>query len=166
MHIYYTPQSYSSVVIATSSSVCFPFSCNFVLFFLSKIFFRSRSIFNRTISTLLGLIPTLTVAPFAFSRCTLSICKIHFFLYTLMTLPAWALLKGPRVTRTSSSFLTGTDRTEYFCLSSLDNGADISFLLTLLGAEKCAFRHFLREDDTAEFFFMAGSSTEYIKSPM
>merc|ERR1712179_390375 len=63
-------------------------------------------------------------------------------------------LKGPLVIRTSSSFLMGIDRT--LCLSrrSFDNGADINFLRTLLGAEKYALRHFLLDDETLLFFFI------------
>ena len=49
------------------------------------------------------------------------------------------------------------DLTEYFCRNSLDRGALINFLLTLLGAEKCALRHFRRDEDTVLCFFIFGS---------
>lgn len=56
----------------TSSSVCFPLPANLALLFLSRTFFLSLSSFSLTISTLLGWMPTLTVAPLAFSRWILS----------------------------------------------------------------------------------------------
>ena len=46
-------------------------------------------------------------------------------------------------------------RTPYFWRRSLDSAADMIFLRTLEGAEKCALRHFLREADTAVLNFMA-----------
>lgn len=64
--------TYSVDMACTSSSVCFPLSANLDRFFLSRIFFLSLSNFSLMISTLLGWMPTLTVAPFAFSRWILS----------------------------------------------------------------------------------------------
>lgn len=142
--------------MATSSSVCFPFplSVNLDLFFLSKIFLRSLSNFNFTISTLLGWMPTLTVAPFALSRWILSMWMTHFFRYVWITFPTVWLLWWPRVTWTSSSFRMGKERTLYFCRRSLHNGALMSFLRTLDGAVKWALRLFRREELTFLLYFI------------
>lgn len=59
-----------------------------------------------------------------------------------------------RLTCTSSSFLIGIDRTLYFCLSSLDKGADISTRRICDGAVKCRLRFLLLEDDTSLLNFM------------
>lgn len=58
------------------------------------------------------------------------------------------------LTWTSSSFLTGIDRTLYFCRSSLDRGADISLRRMCDGAVKCAFLFFRLEAVTNLFNFM------------
>lgn len=57
-------------------------------------------------------------------------------------------------TWTSSSFLTGMDRTLYFCRNSLDRGADINLRRICDGAVKCAFRLFRLEAVTNLFNFM------------
>ena len=49
----------------------------------------------------------------------------------------------------------GMDLTPYFCLSSLERGADMSFLLMWEGASKCLLRCFLRLEVTFLFSFMA-----------
>ena len=64
--------TYSVDIAWTSSSVCFPFSANLDRFLRSRIFFLSLSSLSFMISTLLGWMPTLTVAPLAFSLWILS----------------------------------------------------------------------------------------------
>lgn len=65
-----------------------------------------------------------------------------------------------RITCTSSSFLMGIVLTLYFCLSSLERGADISFLRTWEGAVKCLFLFLLREAVTNLLNFMLGTALD------
>lgn len=53
------------------------------------------------------------------------------------------------------------ERTLYFWRNSLDRGALISFLLTLEGAEKWAFRFFLLEEVTLLFSFILKADHEF-----
>lgn len=57
-------------------------------------------------------------------------------------------------TCTSSSLRMGIVRTLYFCLSSLDKGADINRLLTCEGAVKCLFLFLLLDADTSLLNFI------------
>lgn len=58
------------------------------------------------------------------------------------------------LTWTSSSLRIGMRRTLYFCLNSLDNGADINFRRMWEGAEKCRLRFLLRSDVTCLLNFI------------
>lgn len=58
------------------------------------------------------------------------------------------LLKRGFITCTSSSLRMGIDLTLYFCLRSLDRGADMSLRLMCEGAVKCLFLFFLLEEVT------------------
>ncbi|URE39896.1 hypothetical protein MUK42_33062 [Musa troglodytarum] len=140
---------------ATSSAENLPFALSAARprALRSRRALRSLSSFSFVMTTLEGLMPTLTVAPFTFSRVMRSTWMTHFRRYTCTTLPSRPL-KVPRTTCTSSSLRTGADRTLYLLRRSAESGALISTRRTLDGAVKCAFRDFLRELDTRGLYFI------------